>query len=89
MYHYSKLYLFKKVFSLMLCLAIFANAAHAQTMSKKRGMAYGYHSEADLTVLSNSVSWWYKLECSTRKYGGKHLPKLWYGLCAYDLERVF
>lgn len=27
--------------------------------SCKRGVAYGYHSEADMTVLSSGVSWWY------------------------------
>lgn len=29
------------------------------TKSCKRGVAYGYHSEADMTVLSPGVSWWY------------------------------
>jgi len=27
--------------------------------SCKRGVAYGYHSEADMTVLSPGISWWY------------------------------
>ena len=27
--------------------------------SRKRGIAYGYHSDADLTALSSGIGWWY------------------------------
>lgn len=33
--------------------------AQAQPKSAKRGMAYGYHSAADMQVLAPGVSWWY------------------------------
>ncbi|MBX0288925.1 discoidin domain-containing protein [Hymenobacter sp. HSC-4F20] len=33
--------------------------AQAQTKSAKRGVAYGYHSAADMQVLAPGISWWY------------------------------
>ena len=35
------------------------NAAVAQTKSTKRGIAYGYHSAADMQALAPGISWWY------------------------------
>ncbi|UYZ63108.1 glycosyl hydrolase [Hymenobacter weizhouensis] len=34
-------------------------AALAQTKSPKRGLAYGYHSAADMQALAPGLSWWY------------------------------
>ncbi len=33
--------------------------AQAQTKSPKRGVAYGYHSAADMQALAPGLSWWY------------------------------
>ena len=87
MHHFSRLVSFPKAVSLLLCLAFCSSAVHAQTMSKKRGMAYGYHSEADLAVLSNSVSWWYNWSVQPestvanvyQNYGMDFVPMTWSG----------
>ena len=36
-----------------------AGSAPAQTKSAKRGVAYGYHSAADMRALAPGLSWWY------------------------------
>ncbi|PJJ54914.1 glycosyl hydrolase [Hymenobacter chitinivorans] len=46
-------------FGALVLLLGFAGAAQAQTKSPKRGLAYGYHSAADMQVLAPGVSWWY------------------------------
>jgi hypothetical protein len=33
--------------------------ATGQEKSKKRGIGYGYHSEADISAVSSGLSWWY------------------------------
>ncbi|RSK31744.1 glycosyl hydrolase [Hymenobacter metallilatus] len=43
----------------LLILLAWAAAATAQTKSAKRGLAYGYHSAADMQVLAPGISWWY------------------------------
>ncbi|WP_218779720.1 glycosyl hydrolase [Hymenobacter crusticola] len=40
-------------------LGCWPQQATAQTKSPKRGIAYGYHSAADMQVLAPGISWWY------------------------------
>jgi len=59
----------------------------SQPKSKKRGIAYGKHSEADMAAISGSVSWWYNWynapESSVAKvyqnYGMDFVPMAWNG----------
>lgn len=49
-----------RVFGTILLIAFFSfGSVFSQTKSKKKGLAYGYHTEADMAVLSKGVSWWY------------------------------
>jgi len=48
----------KKISLLLLLLCSCSLLLQAQ-VSPKRGMAYGYHSQADLTKVAEGVSWWY------------------------------
>jgi hypothetical protein len=41
------------------CLFLVAASGSAQTISKKRGLAYGHHSQADMAAISKNISWWY------------------------------
>jgi len=60
----------------------------------KRGVAYGYHSEADMTALSPGVSWWYNW--ATRPDSGvsgvyetlgvEYVPMVWGG--SFDVATV-
>ncbi|SEU19994.1 glycosyl hydrolase [Stigmatella erecta] len=52
------------VLAALLVAGAHTQQAHAQmqpqaTKSAKRGIAYGYHSAADMTALSTGISWWY------------------------------
>ncbi|MBW3129676.1 glycosyl hydrolase [Hymenobacter profundi] len=40
-------------------LSCWPQQATAQTKSAKRGIAYGYHSAADMQALAPGISWWY------------------------------
>ncbi|MBK8492993.1 MAG: carbohydrate-binding protein [Saprospirales bacterium] len=42
-----------------LLLTIWSASLFAQTKSPKKGVAYGYHSQEDMAVLSEGISWWY------------------------------
>ena len=72
---------------LVFCLIILVQPAISQTKSKKRGIAYGYHSEADLKAVSENVSWWYnwsyKPESTVanvyQNYGMDFVPMTWNG----------
>jgi hypothetical protein len=46
---------------IFLCPLLFTtfHTIHAQTVSPKRGIAYGNNSYADLSLLSQGISWWY------------------------------
>ncbi|WP_210516941.1 glycosyl hydrolase [Hymenobacter terricola] len=44
---------------ILAALLAFGSPATAQTRSPKRGLAYGYHSAADLQALAPGLSWWY------------------------------
>ncbi len=47
----------KRIVLLLLLLCCYS-MLHAQ-VSPKRGMAYGYHSQADLDKVAEGISWWY------------------------------
>ena len=87
MYHLKNTYLFKNFFLLAFCLLLFSTSVYTQTKSKKRGMAYGYHSEADMGAIWNSVSWWYnwsiqpdsKVALVFQNYGMDFVPMAWNG----------
>lgn len=59
MSYFLKTYSSRTIFSLLLGLIIFSLPAFSQVKSKKRGIAYGYHSEADMAAISRGTSWWY------------------------------
>jgi len=80
---------------LVLLLIIFTS--HAQTKSPKRGLAYGNHSEQDLSALSKSVSWWYNWyhqpEATAmnvyQNYGLDYVPMAWNGSFNKEAMRTF
>ncbi len=55
--------------------------------SNKRGIAYGYHSDADLQALSAGIGWWYNwaskpdatLTASYSALGVEYVPMIWGG----------
>lgn len=97
MYQFQKFIQIKKSLSLIFCLIFLFLSAFSQNKSSKRGIAYGYHSEADLAAISNNVSWWYnwnyKPESTVaevyQNYGMDFVPMTWNGffnetgLCAF------
>lgn len=48
-----------KLSYLVICILLLAVSVNAQTKSNKRGVCYGYHSEADMLTASQFISWWY------------------------------
>lgn len=86
------MYLIRKLFSkkallFILSLLLLGASGFSQTKSKKRGMAYGYHSVADMAAISNNVSWWYNWSISPdpkvasvyQDYGMDFVPMTWNG----------
>lgn len=71
--------------SLLLLLTFVAGNAFSQTKSTKRGIAYGYHSEADMAAISKGVSWWYNwyyqpentVSMVYQNYGMDFVPMAW------------
>ena len=62
------------------------NTIPVQNKSSKRGIAYNLTANADLSALSNSVSWWYNWGYTTgaptsynKTYGMEFIPMLWGG----------
>ena len=55
--------------------------------SKKRGVAYGYHSEQDMAAFSSGISWWYNWATQPEttaadihlQYGVNYVPMAWNG----------
>jgi hypothetical protein len=66
-------------------LTIFLTPGFAQVKSKKRGIAFGYHSESDMAVISKGVSWWYNwyyqpedaVSSVFRNYEMEFVPMAW------------
>lgn len=87
MKHFQKIYSFQKGLSLFLCLMLFSVSAFSQIKSKKRGIAYGHHSEADMAVISKGISWWYNWDYKPestvssvfQKYDMDFVPMAWNG----------
>lgn len=71
--------------SLLLLLTFVSGNAFSQTKSAKRGIAYGYHSEADMAAISKGVSWWYNwyyqpentVSMVYQNYGMDFVPMAW------------
>ena len=67
------------------CLIFISIQAFSQTKSTKRGIAFGYHSEADMAAISKGISWWYNWyyqpESSVasvyQNYGMDFVPMAW------------
>ncbi len=72
---------------LALCLILISASTFSQTKSKKRGIAFGYHSEADMAAISKGVSWWYNwyyqpesgVSMVYQNYGMDFVPMAWSG----------
>jgi len=87
MNHWLQNFLFKNTISLLLCLLFFIAPSFSQTKSKKRGIAFGYHSEADMAAISKGVSWWYNwhyqpetsVSMIYQNYGMDFVPMAWGG----------
>ena len=86
-----------KVLLTIMCLLLLAATGFSQTKSKKRGMAYGYHSVTDMAAISNSVSWWYnwsgtpdnKVASVYQNYGMDFVPMTWNGSIDEAALRTF
>jgi hypothetical protein len=67
------------------CLILISIQAFSQTKSTKRGIAYGYHSEADMATISKGISWWYNwyyqpestVASVYKNYGMDFVPMAW------------
>jgi hypothetical protein len=70
---------------LFFSLMVISPQPFAQTKSMKRGIAYGNHSEADIAVISNGISWWYNwyyqpestIANVYQNYGMDFVPMAW------------
>ena len=66
---------------------LFVGHGFSQVKSKKRGLAYGYHSEADMAAISKGLSWWYNWSSKPENsvvnvfgsYGMDFVPMAWNG----------
>lgn len=77
----------RPVFSLLILFifSFYATSSAAQFRSKKRGIAYGYHSKADFETVSKGLSWWYnwatlpdsKVRDNYENYDMDFVPMLW------------
>jgi hypothetical protein len=64
---------------------LIAVSSFAQVKSKKRGIAYGYHSQADMAEISKGISWWYNwyyqpestVASVYQNYGMDFVPMAW------------
>ncbi|MBL7968624.1 MAG: carbohydrate-binding protein [Prolixibacteraceae bacterium] len=79
-----KIFLLKTVFGIVLLFFI-SGQCFSQIRSSKRGIAYGYHSEADMAVVSKGISWWYNwyyqpestVVSVYKNYGMDFVPMAW------------
>lgn len=87
MYHSLKTHHFREQLLLALYMILITVPAFTQIKSKKRGIAYGYNTEADLKAISENVSWWYNWGYQPestvanvyQKYGIDFVPMTWNG----------
>jgi hypothetical protein len=77
----------RRIYTLLLLLLIFSTA-FSQTRNPKRGLGYGQHSESDMAVLSQGISWWYNwwiqpdnssIMSVYRNYNMEFVPMAWNG----------
>lgn len=79
---------------LILFAILVSLALQAQDKSYKRGIAYGYHSEADMQAASQGISWWYNWAAQPEKsvrdnyidYNMDFTPMAWNGEGISGLE---
>lgn len=70
---------------IFLCAIFISASVFSQPKSKKRGIAYGSNTEADLKAFSKSLSWWYnwsprpdsKVALVYQNYGMDFVPMTW------------
>ncbi|MGC8803181.1 MAG: glycosyl hydrolase, partial [Bacteroidales bacterium] len=75
----------KKIFTLFFVLMALTITGQGQSKSIKRGVAYGYHTEADFQTISPYVSWWYNWSVKPdngvagvyENYGIEFVPMAW------------
>lgn len=81
----------KKLISI--CLLLFLSGA-VSAQSPKRGIAYGYHSKADLLALKPGVSWWYnwspepdtQINADYQSIGVEFVPMVWGKISDADVQ---
>lgn len=69
----------------LLLFTVIASCSFAQVKSFKRGVAYGYHSAADMNTVSQGISWWYNwasvpdnaLQNTYSNYNVDFAPQAW------------
>jgi hypothetical protein len=95
MYQYfvnlSKLFIYRlspdkmKPYALLVLFLFTAPQLSGQVKSSKRGVAYGYHSAADMNVASSGISWWYNwaaqpdaaIRTTYSNYNVDFVPQAW------------
>lgn len=80
--------LVQKVLLVICVLIVFTAVISAQNVKNpKRGIGFGYHSEADMEMISGSLSWWYnwyhqpesKVADVYQNYDMEFVPMTWNG----------
>lgn len=74
-----------KLILLLFILLIPITSVFSQNRSKKKGLAYGYHSEEDMAAISKGISWWYNwyfqpesaVAAVYQNYGMDFAPMTW------------
>jgi len=78
----KSLTMIQKLFNTFLFLFLFFSVS---AQSPKRGVAYGYHSQADMAALKPGISWWYNwspepdadLKANYESLGVEFVPMAW------------
>jgi hypothetical protein len=87
----------KRVILLTTVLLAFEWAVFAQTQSSKKGIAFGYHTAADMAAISKGMSWWYNWAVVPEdgvkdvfgSYNMDFVPMAWNGLFDEASLRAF
>lgn len=74
-----------KPYTLLILVFFAAPQLFSQVKSSKRGVAYGYHSAADMNTASSGISWWYNwaaqpdadIQTSYSNYSMDFVPQAW------------
>jgi hypothetical protein len=86
-----------KALLVIICLFFLATSGFSQTISKKRGLAYGHQSQADMAAISKNISWWYNWSATPesavslvfQNYGMDFVPMAWNGSFNETALRTF